>query len=81
MIHSTTKDHVAVEETKEGLCVRLTDYGDANFLEDRLTEDFDVSPIWRREEKKEGGSAEVFFLFFPEAKSRAELQAVIDRIK
>jgi hypothetical protein len=81
MLHCVTKERVIVEATEEGLCVRVYDYGDADVLEDRLIEDFDIGTVWRREEKKEDGSPEVFVLFFPEAKSRAALQAFVDKVQ
>ena len=81
MIHTISKRRVVVEGTKEGLlCIRLCDYGDADHLEDRLIEDFNISPIWRREEEAiEGGT--VFVLILPEAPSRAGLQATLDQIE
>ena len=82
MIHSVTKESVVVEETQEGLlCVRIFNYGDAALLDDRLTEDFDVSPVFRCVEEKEEGKAEVFVFTFPEAKSRSAMQVIIDQIQ
>jgi hypothetical protein len=81
MIHSVSKKPVLVEETKEGLCVRLYDYGDADVLEDRLVEDCDIGTVWRQEDKKEDGSTEAFVLVFPQAKSRVSLQALVDKIQ
>jgi hypothetical protein len=80
MNHSATQSPVVVEETSDGLCVRLKDYGDADFLEDRLAEVFDVSPILRREERS-AEEEEVFVLVFPACKVRRELQSLVDQVR
>jgi hypothetical protein len=79
MLHAISKSPVVVEEIEGLLCVRLHDYGDADSLEDRLIEDYDVETVWRRIEK-EGEEGESFVLMFPDLKSRADLQTLIDKI-
>jgi hypothetical protein len=78
MIDSTSKQKVMVEKAEHGFLVKLHDYGDKDFLEDRLAEDFDISPIWLREEQ---GEHEIFILQFPDEKDGERLQAIIDGLE
>jgi hypothetical protein len=80
MLHHGTKTPVTVEELDGLLCVRLFNWGDKDWLEDRLNEDFEVGEIWKRTEEKEEGK-EVFFLILSEAKDRSAIQAILDQIE
>ena len=80
MKHHGTALPVTVEEINGALCVRLHNWGDKDWLEDRLTEDFEVGEIGLREEKNDDGS-EVFWLIFLDAQDKAALQAILDRIE
>jgi hypothetical protein len=80
MLHHGTKTPVAVEELDGQLCVKLYNWGDTDWLEDRLNEDFEIGEIWKRSEEKEDG-AEVFFLILSEAKDRSVIQAILNKIE
>jgi hypothetical protein len=79
MFHHGTQTPVTVEESDGLLCVRLYNWGDKDWLEDRLNEDFEIGELWKRTEMKEDGK-EIFVLFFSEAKDRSSVQAILDQI-
>jgi hypothetical protein len=79
MIDSKTSRPVIVQEAQVGLLVKLRDWGDADLLEDRLTEKFEIKPIWSKREIEDG--TELFILQFPNEKDRARLQGIVDGIK
>ncbi len=79
MVHHKTKTPVTVEEIDGYFSVKLYYWGDKDYLEDRLNEDFNIGEIWYIREETEDGK-EVFTLILSEAKDRSAIQAILDQI-
>ena len=81
MIDSVTKQRITVEvDSEHGLVVRLSDWEDKDYLEDILTEKYDVEYDYYKPEKDASGNDVAFTLYFGNKIERALLQKIIDGV-